>query len=118
MLKVDVSSDQILYHKFNEFDSNTMSIILNLLEDGKQIMVAEDAFDLYYVYDKNMNGELDDLSCEDVGAHAMSVVGVTEDNRLIVSSWGNAYILDPEAIYGTCIIDYEGSSNNIQLIDS
>ena len=38
-------------------------------------------------------GKLDDIVCEDVGVHGMEVVGVTEDDRLIVSSWGNAYIL-------------------------
>lgn len=33
-----------------------------------------------------------------IGAHAMTVTGVTEDGRYIVSSWGGRYYLDPKEV--------------------
>ena len=30
------------------------------------------------------------------GGHAMTVTGVTDDGKLIVSSWGNQYYIDPD----------------------
>ena len=33
------------------------------------------------------------------GGHAMTVTGVTEDGRFIVSSWGKRYYVDPDTKY-------------------
>ena len=33
-----------------------------------------------------------------INAHAMTITGVTEDGKYIVSSWGNKYILDPNEV--------------------
>lgn len=33
------------------------------------------------------------------GGHAMTVTGVTEDGRFIVSSWGKRYYIDPDTDY-------------------
>ena len=33
-----------------------------------------------------------------ITAHAMTITGVTEDGKYIVSSWGNRYILDPNEV--------------------
>ena len=33
-----------------------------------------------------------------ISAHAMTITGVTEDGKYIVSSWGNRYILDPNEV--------------------
>ena len=33
-----------------------------------------------------------------ITAHAMTITGVTEDGKYIVSSWGNKYILDPNEV--------------------
>lgn len=69
--------------------------IKQLLRAGNQIVISDENFDLYYPYDKDGNGLLDDIAHENVGAHAMSVVDVLDDGRLVLSSWGNAYIYNP-----------------------
>lgn len=63
-------------------------------DDGHVIMRAEN-FDLV---DENGN-----VTHVDEG-HAMTVTGVTDDGRLIVSSWGQKYYIDPNA--KGCHYDY------------
>ena len=36
------------------------------------------------------------IVCNSIGGHAMTVTGVTEDGRYIVSSWGKTYYVDPD----------------------
>ena len=55
-------------------------------DKNTQIIISANQFELYDRY-----GNLTD---ENVGNHAMSVTGVTEDGKLIVSSWGTERILD------------------------
>lgn len=96
-----ISDDDILYEK----DLTAISA-KQLLRLGYQINVGADDFDLYYPYDKDGNGKLDDIRYKDVGGHAMTVAGVSDDGKLIVSSWGNEYLLDPEQVSDYVIYDY------------
>ncbi|MDR3307292.1 MAG: hypothetical protein LBS58_00110 [Coriobacteriales bacterium] len=51
---------------------------------------------------QNEAGEIDFTSD---GGHAMTVTGITDDGRYIVSSWGKVYYLDPST--GTGWLDFE-----------
>ena len=69
---------------------------------------SENNFDLYYPYDKDGNGKLDDICVSMDGKHSMTVVGTTSDpNKIIVSSWGEEYLLDLSQV-NDCyyILDY------------
>ena len=68
-----------------------------LVADGKQVIVS---FHDGYMYDTNGNAIMID------GGHAMTVTGVTDDGRLIVSSWGEQYYIDPSRT-GTSV-NYNG----------
>lgn len=86
-----VPNDQPLYS--TNYDINT---IKEMLMEGKKLIISSSYFNLYYPEDKDGNGKYDDVAYEDVGAHAMSIVGITSDDKLIVSSWGNEYVFDVE----------------------
>ena len=62
------------------------------LKEGKQIIWGGDGYDLYD-YDEKTGGR-GKICSENGGSHAMSVTDVTENGDLVVSSWGNKYILD------------------------
>ncbi len=105
-------------------DRLSVDTVRSILESGEsQIIIGAEHFNLYSPEDLNGNGLLDDKLSADVGAHGMSVTGVTDDGKLIVSSWGNEYILDPNEtignygnpIFSIGLIDYPSnlpSSNN------
>ena len=40
------------------------------------------------------NAQVKGKVVENVGGHAMIVTGITEDGKIIVSSWGKEYIFD------------------------
>lgn len=44
----------------------------------------------------NLLDEEGNIICENEGYHAMSVTGITDDGRVIVSSWGDCYYFDPK----------------------
>ncbi len=56
--------------------------------DG-QIIVRADGF--------NLEDENGNIIHKDVGAHAMAVTGVAADGRIIISSWGDIYYMDPDS---------------------
>lgn len=59
-----------------------------ITKSGKQVIIAYRNGNLY-----NMDGT---VAQEINGGHAMTVTGVTEDGKLIVSSWGGQYYIDPK----------------------
>ena len=64
-------------------------------------------FTLYYPEDIDGNGKLDDVYSGDVGAHAMTVVGLTDDpTKVVVSSWGRELVMDIADIDDYVVIDY------------
>lgn len=72
-----------------EFTSNvdvTPENYQDYVNDGKQVLIS---FHWGYMYDENNN------KVEIPGGHSMTVTGVTDDGRLIVSSWGKKYYIDP-----------------------
>lgn len=62
------------------------------------------------VGDFNLYDDKGNIMSKDVGGHMMTITGVTEDGRYIVSSWGDKYYINPDELTGTCqyyIIDVE-----------
>ena len=74
----------------------TSDIVKEYLGKGDNILVSGlNGFDLYYPYDKDGNGKLDDVAQENLVSHEMMVVGTTSDpNKIVVSSWGEECVMD------------------------
>lgn len=100
-LGITVNDDDILYA--TEYTTDMINDVLN---SGKQIIICAEDFDMYYPYDVDGNEKLDDIYSEDVGAHAMTVIGTTSDDKIIVSSWGKELLLDLEDIEGMVVYEY------------
>ena len=83
--------------------------------NDKYIYVDEN-FNLYYPEDIDGNGLFDDIAYSDVGAHALSVVDITDSNQLIVSSWGKEYIIDISDIVQASVttIEYNDFSSDYE----
>ena len=68
--------------------------IQEYLDEGKTILI---------------NGSSYGLDGQRIGAHAVTVVDINDNGEIIVSSWGEQYVLDIEefeAQYGITVIDY------------
>ena len=98
---VEIDSDTKLYETNLNAD-----IAREILNQGKQIIITAKEFTMYYPEDKDGNGKLDDIRAEDVGIHAMSVAGTAPDGKIVVSTWGEEVLVDPEEIFGFIILDY------------
>ena len=83
------------YNPFN--NAYIRSTIESSLKEGKSIVVDMRDFTMCSPEDLDGNGKLDDVVKEDVGGHAMLVLGTTDDGGYIVSSWGKKYIVYPKA---------------------
>ena len=83
---VELSYESEYYDEDEKIDLNKVN---NHLTEGKEVMIGTYNFTLY-----NEDGsKYSEKPVE--GGHYMSVTGVTEDGRLVVSSWGKKYYLDP-----------------------
>ena len=82
---------------YSPLNNSYIQKIKKALDNGKQVIIAMDEFSLYSTEDIDGNGKLDDISENNVGAHAMIITGVTDDGNFIVSSWGSKYIVKPDA---------------------
>ena len=51
---------------------------------------------------------MDGIETSYTGGHFMSVIGVTDDNKYIVSSWGESFILDVDDFLNLYFIDFGG----------
>lgn len=76
----------------------------NLSEDGKSIIIA--------FRDGNLYNENGDVAASIEGGHAMVVTGVTSDGRMVVSSWGKKYYIDPEE---NAKLNYDGKEHETQM---
>ena len=65
--------------------------IKEYINSGKNVNIATESFNLY-----NENGK---AVAKDVESHWMTITGVTEDGRYIVSSWGKRYYLNPSELF-------------------
>lgn len=74
-------------------DSLAAEDVKEYLNDGKSVNIRTGDFNLY-----DENGK---VKKEDVGSHWMTVTGVTEDGRYIVSSWGEKYYIHPDELTGS-----------------
>lgn len=100
-LGVEIDSDTKLYE--TNLNADTAREILN---QRKQIIIAAKDFTMYYPEDKDKNGKLDDIRADDVGPHAMSVVGTASDGKIVVSTWGEEVLVDPKEIGDYIIYEY------------
>ena len=92
-----------------------MTIINNIIakNDNMMMNVGASNFNMYSPNDEDGNGLLDDIVYSNVGPHAMTVVGTTSDpNKIVISSWGNEYVIDISNITDYTIIDYSEFNNN------
>ncbi|MBR1603402.1 MAG: hypothetical protein IJ667_08180 [Synergistaceae bacterium] len=64
--------------------------INDYLNNGKNVNIAVSDFNLY-----KENGK---AAANDVGGHWMTITGIADDGRYIVSSWGNRYYLNPSEL--------------------
>ena len=103
---------QMNFYNVNSFKNESgnfspeifLDFIKQQLEHNNSIIVSAKDFDLHSI-DGN-------LSASDVGPHAMSVVGVT-DNGIIVSSWGKQYLIKTEElenIYQVNVFDFNNDN--------
>ena len=86
---ITVNDDDVMYET-----KPSSEFFEQALNEGKIINIRDSSFTLYYPYDADGNGELDDIYASDIGAHAMTLVEVLDDGRFIVSSWGKEFIYD------------------------
>lgn len=93
---------------YNLIKYSVEEVIKMSLSDINLVMnVRGDDFPLYYPEDIDGNGKLDDVYYGDVGAHAMTVVGLTDDpTKVVVSSWGKEFVMDIADINDYVVIDY------------
>ena len=98
---VEIDPDTKLY----EANLNAFSV-REILNQGKQIIIAAKDFTMYYPEDKDGNGKLDDIYIDDVGPHAMSVAGTASDGKIVVSTWGEEVLVDPKEIDDYIIYEY------------
>ena len=86
----EIEDGRTLYRPINAED------IKEITAEGKQVVISAQNFTLYYPEDVDGNGKYDDVYDFNIGGHAMSAVGTTDDGKIIVSSWGKEFLLDPK----------------------
>lgn len=91
-VKSDIKSMSNFQGTSVNYGSMSSNDYKSVLKEGKQIIWGGDGYDLYD-YDEKTGGR-GKICSENGGSHAMSVTDVTENGDLVVSSWGNKYILD------------------------
>ena len=79
-----------------DFNIERLHELYEIYGSGYIIIVSE-GYDLYSIDEKS--GERGEVCSEDGGSHAMVLTGFTPNGDIIVSSWGNKYIID-------CLSDY------------
>lgn len=89
-----------------------------LVKNGYKVVLAAMDFDMYY-YD-SINKKVGRIANKDVGAHAMSIIGITNDGKYIVSSWGDEYVCDLENATLTELfaLKFGDDSSTISVADS
>ena len=103
-LKIDGTTTYSIENRFRHYlDEKGMSYecesvkgldagqIKEYINSGKSVNIATESFNLY-----NENGK---AVAKDVESHWMTITGVTEDGRYIVSSWGKRYYLNPSELH-------------------
>lgn len=99
---LQINDDEKLYKSFDCGED-----FQKIFNEGKQIVVSAASFTMYSDKDIDGNYKYDDVLATDVGSHAMYYVGSTSDpNKIVVSSWGNRYIIDISDINGYVVYDY------------
>ena len=76
----------------------------NISESGKTVII--------YFYDGNLYNEDGSVAQAIQGGHIMVVTGVTSDGRLVVSSWGDVYYIDPDE---NANLYYDDSNHNTSM---
>lgn len=103
-IELNVVTREELTDNNQALDSKTID---KLLTDGNKIVIGGDGFNLYEPSDINNNGRLDDIAMEDIEPHTMYLVGTTGDpEKVVVSSWGNEYVMNIKDITDYVVYDY------------
>ena len=100
----EIPDDTVLYYEGARIPIDLFNTLKN---EGKNIIIGAENFSLYSPEDIDGNGQFDDVIYDNVGSHAMAVVGTTEDGKVIVSSWGHEYIMNLEDVSSFLIVDFD-----------
>jgi len=68
----------------------------NNYSSSDQVIICTEGFDMY-TYDSATGGR-GEITGSNVGAHGMSITGVTAGGDFIVSSWGKKYVIGLENV--------------------
>lgn len=95
----------------------TEEYINDIMRSGKQLLVSAKDYNMYYPYDKDGNGKLDDIARENVGGHGMAVVPAKPiDGKIVVSSWGKEYLINISDIGNYQFVEYVEFTNDYENI--
>lgn len=101
---IPVDDDEKL---FKDLELKSGDDFQKYLDEGKQICISSRAFKMYSDTDVNNNNKYDDVVYGNVDPHGMYVVGTTSDpNKIVVSSWGQRYIIDIDYIDSVFVCNY------------
>ena len=105
---IEWNRDLALRDDFEMYRPIDEEIINFVMSDISLVMtISAENFPLYYPEDKDGNGKYDDVFQGNVGGHAMIVVGLADEpGKVVVSSWGEEYIMDISEIDDYAIYDY------------
>ena len=107
------NSGELYFDKVKNKAYTRNDIISLINTDDNIIMVDSEKFPLYYPYDIDGNGKLDDIFKDDIGGHVMMVVGTTDDpSKIVVSSWGMELVMDISDIVDINIINFNDFSKD------
>ena len=103
-IDVDIITESEFTNNNQVFDSKTIE---EHLKNGDKIVVGGELYNLYEANDVDNNGKLDDIAYGDIDFHTVYLVGTTSDpNKVVISSWGEEYIMDISDITDFAIYSY------------
>ncbi|BCN31499.1 hypothetical protein [Anaeromicropila herbilytica] len=98
-----------MYMKDHGIDVDVQSDVQITLENYSEYSKKVDI--IIAIRPITLENELGDIVRNDAGGHAMTVTGITDDLRFIVSSWGRKYYVNPEYFK-----NLEDGYNNFQVV--
>lgn len=107
---------ELSLNKTFDFNSNkdamhyekVLEVIAKELQKGNTVHLGASGFALYDEQGQNV--------ADDVGGHAMTVLGINSDGNLVVNSWGKIAIFDLKAELAKAGLEYSKTDANGEII--